>query len=169
MQYNVVVKWTEGETVSPNMHFKAAANYAAKVAENRANYRYQASGVKWDVDITVCAGTATLVTVSATGNVEYDLMVENDKSDSVYAEIMYIVQSLENAIAGVNAEWGSEATPTEIETLLGLKPGVVRKYIYDHREQLTKLGHVRYADKRTLLVKKGWAYGVWAARRQANG
>lgn len=156
-EYQFSIQYTT-ENPSKPMQFKAAANYAAQIVRNPANYVFTALGVKFDASITIWLGNYAVAQMDIFGKVSYDeVIIGGDE----YPAVMYILQAIKNAREEVRAIYNQEMTPTEVESELNLNFGVVRKYIHDNRENLLADRHIRYADRRTVLIKRGVALSRW--------
>lgn len=142
------------------MHFKAAASYAAKIVTDPMNYKFTGRGKPmWKHNIEVMDSSHYLVAKMRTfGDVQYDTVIEHS---DIYPAVQYVMAAIRNAAAEVTALANQEMTPTEIETELNLTPGVVRKYIHDHRTVLEADRIIRHADKRTVLMRRGFALSRW--------
>lgn len=143
---------------SKPMYFKFAASYATKIVLNSMNFTFTALGPKWEDGITIWLGNYAVARMNVFGKVSYDEVIVGGTE---YPEVMYILQAIKNARAEVQSVYDQEMTPTEVETELSLKPGVVRKYIHDNRESLLADRNIRYADRRTILIKRGIAMSRW--------
>jgi hypothetical protein len=139
------------------MPYRAAASYAAKIIANPENYTFSFSGEPiWKHSIEIFDDGCYRV---ATGpDLSWDKIIEHT---DIYPPVQYVLAAMHNAKKEVIALANSEMTPSEIESELRLKSGVVRKYVHDHREQLEADGHIRYADQRTIMVKRGLALNLW--------
>lgn len=148
------------------MPHKLAANYAAQIIEDPANYTFDAWATpRWSNAFAKAGGlrifdeTCTEVaTFSWNKSVYYDVI---QGVPWVYAATMYVLTAMNEARARVRAIGQQEMTPAEIEKEFGLSRGTVRKYIFDHRDELFAARVVRQADARTLLCKRGWAIHRW--------
>jgi hypothetical protein len=158
--YEFSIEYTDpNEQPSQAMHFKAAASYAAQIVRDSANYTFtQMVGPKWEYGITIWLRTYPVAKMNSFGKVSYDEVICGGDE---YPAVMYILQAIKNARAEVQSIYNQEMTPTEVESELSLKPGVVRKYIHDHRESLLADRYIRYADRRTILIKRGIAMSRW--------
>jgi hypothetical protein len=142
------------------MHFKAVAAYAAKVITDPKNYQLSCFGPRWDVKVMIVEAGASfeIISLNSMGEVQY---CPDFLDQTTWGPAHYIMTAMRNAVDSVkkiNDEW---ITPTEVESRLNLKSGVVRKAIFDHKERLVGLECIKRADKRTWLVKWGWAVGWW--------
>lgn len=149
------------------MHFKTAANYAAKIIEDSANYTFDAwANPRWSNAFSANLGHLGVYDETGTevATFSWDRSVYYDAVRGIpqlYAATMYVLTAMNEARARVRAIGQQDMTPAEIEKEFGLSRGTVRKYIFDHREALIETGVVRRADARTLLCKRGWAIHRW--------
>lgn len=136
-------------------HFKAAAAKAARIYADPQNFYYASTGEPvWKKTAIVLDETMHVVAEDE----GYNSAILGTPA---YPVVMYVLAAGRNAKDSVREAARQEMTPTRIENELGLKPGVVRKYIHDNREKLEDLRVVRYADERTLLMKRGAALNIW--------
>jgi len=140
--------------------FKAAASYAVKVVTDPANYKFTGHGKPmWKHSIEIIdASHYQVAKMQLFGETQWDTVIEHT---SIYPAVQYVLASIRNAVSEVTALANQEMAPTEIENELGLNPGVVRKYIHDHREKLEADRIIRHADKRTVLMRRGFVLARW--------
>ena len=148
------------------MHFKAAASYAVKIIEDPTKIKYDAWGNPYWREVS-----DDFHGIGIYDDCKYEVALFRwDKSvyfeeirgiPELYSAVMYVLTAMNNAREKVLADSRRQMTPAEIEKEFRLSRGTVRKYIFDHRQQLESAKVIRQADKRTLLCKRGWAFNRW--------
>ena len=151
----------EGFYIERYANYKLVAWHAVRAFTNPNNYEYRDDGTPyWTRGITVYDGGLNIMDIHAYGR-KLKVLSMPDLPQNVYAATRYIVAAVKNAYQDVVNAAKRELTPTEIESEMGLKPGVVRKYIHDHREELETMGVVRHMDQRTIVMQRGKALHIW--------
>ena len=141
-------------------HYKAAAGYATKLIEDPNNYYLTSEGVPaWKDGISIFDDHHIMV---ADGK-GYDTIIDGTK---VYPAVMYVLAAINNtrnAVRELANEW---MTMAEAEFEYDLTPGIIRQYVSRHRERMLAAGHIKQADGRTVLIKRGIVINRWVQRRK---
>lgn len=155
--------------VKKQMHYKAAAKYAAQIILDPSNIRFDGWGKPYWNSNKVPGGIRLYDDVKfEVGGFSWwkgwTYFEPVREIPQMYYALMYVLKAMENARAEVMEMANQEMTPIEIAREFGLSESTVRKYIHQHREWLLENKVVRQADQRTTLCKRGWALNRWGQK-----
>lgn len=143
------------------LHYKSIANKIAHYIAN--NVQYSGDGSPTWNDFVEIYDEIEVIHLEHNGDVGIykDIVLPN-----TIGPIMYIVTAMQRAVNEMKIDANQWMTPSEVEKFCDLKPGVVRKHVFDHRNFVESNNLVKKADGRTLLIKRGYALNRWGKHGQ---
>lgn len=155
-----VYKEDPNKTIKRSLHhYKSAANYAAKIITDPKRYYFTFGGdPAWKEGLSIFDEHHVMV---ANGK-GYDTIITGT---TIYPPVMYVLTAINNARRDVRDLGNEWLTMAEAETEYGLKPGTIRQYVNNHRQEMRERKYIKQADGRTVLIKRGIVINRWMQKR----